>query len=153
LSTPLKKVTTTTKSDSPLVEMVCQTNSIQKGSEHELALPIMVKGNRIGVLRLRRQPHQLPFSEQDIDLFQDIALRIGTALEAARLYQESQKRALREKMVGEITSKIRSSNDPKEILKIAVQELQQALQATRAQVAYLSSKTAYRDNGYHEGSE
>ncbi len=154
LSTPLKKVTLLPKSTSPIIEKVCQTNAIQKGDDHEIALPIMVKDKRIGVLRLRRQAQQSPFTDPDIDLFQDIALRIGTALEAARLYQESQKRALREKLVGEITSKIRSSNEPKEILKIAVQELQQALQATKAQVAFFSpAKSAKSDNGYHEGVE
>jgi GAF domain-containing protein/HAMP domain-containing protein len=153
LSTPLKKVTPLPRSTSPLIEKVCQTNSTQQGDDHELAIPIMVKGNRIGVLRLRRQPQQPPFTDTDIDFFQDIALRIGTALEAARLYQESQKRALREKLVGEITSKIRSSNEPRQILKIAVQELQQALQATKGQVAFFAAKTGQRGNGYHEGLE
>jgi GAF domain-containing protein/HAMP domain-containing protein len=153
LSTPLKKVTPLPQSTAPVVEKVRQTNTIQKGDDHELAIPIMVKGNRIGVLRLRRQAHQPPFTDTDIDLFQDIALRIGTALEAARLYQESQKRALREKLVGEITSKIRSSNEPKEILKIAIEELQKALQATKAQVAFFTSKSALSDNGHREGLE
>jgi GAF domain-containing protein/HAMP domain-containing protein len=153
LSTPLKKLTPLTHLSAPIIEKVRQTNSIQKGDDHELAIPIMVKGNRIGVLRLRRQAHQPPFTDTDIDLFQDIALRIGTALEAARLYQESQKRALREKLVGEITSKIRSSNEPKEILKIAIEELQKALQATKAQVAFFSSKSALSDNGHREGLE
>ncbi|MCS7247169.1 MAG: GAF domain-containing protein [Anaerolineales bacterium] len=153
LSTHLKKVTRLPRSSSPLVERVLQTNDIQRGDEHEIALPIFVKGNRIGVLRLRRHVHQPPFSDTDIDLFQDIALRIGTALEAARLYQESQKRALREKLVGEITSKIRSSNEPTEILRIAVQELQKALQATKAQVTFFPPKSAKGENGHHEGVE
>ncbi|GAB4468788.1 MAG: hypothetical protein Kow0088_00190 [Anaerolineales bacterium] len=153
LSTHLKKVITLPKSDSPLVEKVRQTNIIQQGDDHELALPIMVKGNRIGVLRLRRHTHQPPFNQTDIALFQEISLRVGTALEAARLYEESQKQALREKLVSEITSKIRASNDPKEILKVAVQELQQALQATKAQVAFFASQSAQSDNGHHEGLE
>lgn len=153
LSTPLKKVTPISQSTAPVVTKVLQTNSIQKGDDHELAIPIMVKGNRIGVLRLRRQVEQPPFSDTDIDLFQDIVLRIGTALEAARLYQESQKRALREKLVGEITSKIRSSNEHKEILKTAIEELQKALQATKAQVAFFSSKSVLSDNGHREGVE
>jgi len=153
LSTPLKKVTPLPHTSAPVIEKVRQTNAIQKGDDHELAIPIMVKGNRIGVLRLRRQAHQPPFTDTDIDLFQDIALRIGTALEAARLYQESQKRALREKLVGEITSKIRSSNEPKEILKIAVEELQKALQATKAQVAFFASKSTLSDNGHREELE
>lgn len=154
LSTPLKKVSTSPKSTSNLIEKVCQTNALQKGDDHEIALPILVKGNRIGVLRLRRQPQQPPFTDTDIDLFQDIALRIGTALEAARLYQESQKRALREKLVADITAKIRSSNDPKEILQIAVHELKQALQASKAQVAYFATNmSSQSDNGHHEGLE
>lgn len=153
LSTPLKKVTPVPQSNAPVIEKVLQTNSIQKGDDHEVAIPIMVKGNRIGVLRLRRQAHQPPFTDTDVDLFQDIALRIGTALESARLYQESQKRALREKLVGEITSKIRSSNEPTEILKTAIEELQKALQATKAQVALFSPKSALSDNGYREGIE
>ncbi len=153
LSTPLKKVTSMPTSFTPLIEKVCQTNEVQQSDDHECAIPILVKNNRIGILRLRRQPNQPPFTDSDIELFEDIALRIGTALEAARLYQESQKRALREKMVGEITSKIRSSNDPKEILRIAVQELQQALQAKKAQVAFFANRSPQNDNGHREGRE
>ena len=56
------------------------------------------------------------------------------ALENARLYQETQRRAERERMAGEITARLRASNDPQEILQTAVQELRQALKVRSAQV-------------------
>jgi GAF domain-containing protein len=60
--------------------------------------------------------------------------QLEVALESARLYRETQQRAEREALVGQITTKIRSTTDPQTMLQTAVSELKQALQANRAQM-------------------
>jgi len=59
--------------------------------------------------------------------------QLNTALDSARLYQETRRRAERERLAGEITAKLRATNDPQVILQTAIQELRQALGAARTQ--------------------
>ncbi len=55
-------------------------------------------------------------------------------MESARLFEETAKRAERDRKVLEITSKIRSTTDFNEMLEIAVNELKRELNASGAQV-------------------
>jgi GAF domain-containing protein len=56
------------------------------------------------------------------------------SVENARLFEESTKRAERERLVSDITTKIRSTNDPEVMIRTAIQELQQALGASRVEI-------------------
>ena len=114
-----------------------------------IAIPIRIRDQVTGAVRLRKPDEAGKWTEKEIDLMQMITDQLSTALESARLYQETQRRADRERMAGEITAHLRSSNDPQTILQTAIQELRQALQASRAQVLISSSpfKTATSDHG------
>jgi len=46
--------------------------------------------------------------------------RVALSSENARLFDETSRRAERERMVSEITSKIRSTNSPKEMIDVAL---------------------------------
>jgi hypothetical protein len=61
-------------------------------------------------------------------------------LDNARLFEETSARAARERTVSDITTKIRSTNDPQEIIDTAVQELQRALGVSRVEI--IPQKTA-----------
>lgn len=124
--------------------------AVQKGQpirdgETGLVLPIRVREQVIGVLRLYKGGGKKdgPGSEQstgrvwtddEINLLKSISEQLGIALESARLYEETRRRAERERLTGEITAKMRSTNDPQAILETAVRELRRALQASRAQI-------------------
>jgi GAF domain-containing protein len=109
-----------------------------------IAIPIRIRDQVTGAVRLRKPDEASGWTEKEIDLMQTITDQLSVALESARLYQETQRRAERERLAGEITAHLRSSNDPQAILQTAVQELRQALQASRAQVLVSASpfKTA-----------
>jgi hypothetical protein len=53
----------------------------------------------------------------------------------ARLFEETTSRADRERAVTDITTKIRSTNDPNEMIQIALNELKQTLRVKDAQVS------------------
>jgi len=57
---------------------------------------------------------------------------LGLALESARLFEETQRMAERERLVSEITAKVRASMDVDIILQTAVRELGAALGTDRA---------------------
>ena len=98
-----------------------------------LVIPINLRGETIGNL-IVQAPHDRQWSQDQIDLIQAAAERVALAAENARLFEETSRRAERERMVTEITSKIRSTNDPEEMVNTALEELRNALGATEVQL-------------------
>ncbi len=126
-----------------------QSNQVVHIDPKTVAIPIRIRDQVTGAVRLRKPDDAGKWTEKEINLMQTITDQLSVALESARLYQETQRRADRERMAGEITAHLRSSNDPQTILQTAVEELRQALQASRAQVLISSSpfKTAAGNHG------
>ena len=85
-------------------------------------LPIKLRGQKIGVLKVRSSK-QRQWSQDDIDIATAIIERAAIALENARLLDDAQRRASREQIIGEISTTVSSSTDMEEILRSAVQEL------------------------------
>ena len=74
------------------------------------------------------------FSEADIAALQTMADQIAIALNNARLFNRTAGQARRERLVVDITSKIRAAGDMDDMLRTAVTELRQALGVQRAAV-------------------
>jgi GAF domain-containing protein len=124
---------------SEMIEAGVNQQTVQIEAE-TLAVPIKFQEHVTGVIRLSK-PETAQWSAEEKAFVEALADQIYLALESARLYQETQSRAERERLAGEIISKVRSSNNPQVILQTAVQELRQALQAKQAQVLMQSSPT------------
>lgn len=60
-------------------------------------------------------------------MIQQAADRLAGALENVRLLEDSQRRASKERLIGEITSRIGSSINMRNLLQTAVEELGRAL--------------------------
>jgi GAF domain-containing protein len=97
-----------------------------------LVIPIQVRGQVLGTVEASKS-NGAEWTREDLDTAYALVGQLSTALDSARLYQETRRRAERERMAGEITAKLRASNDPQVILQTAVQELRQALGATHTQ--------------------
>ncbi|MGD9048605.1 MAG: hypothetical protein PVF77_11170, partial [Anaerolineae bacterium] len=74
------------------------------------------------------------WTEDEIALVESISEQLGQALESARLFADTQRGAERERLIGEITAKIRASTDMKAILETTAAELGQVLGTSRALV-------------------
>lgn len=98
-----------------------------------LAVPIKLRDEVIGVLNVRA-PAGHDWLENEIDLVQAVADRVAISAENARLFEETTNRAERERIVADITNKIRSTNDPNEMLQTALAELKRALNASKVQI-------------------
>ena len=102
------------------------------GNEENLVeVPITLRDQIIGRLSLEGE-ETLSLDEQN--WLQAIATQAALALENARLLDESQSAAVREKFVTEITNKIWSSTTIDGVLQTAVRELGQILDATEATI-------------------
>ena len=106
------------------------------GESGFVEVPVTLRDQTIGVL-------QLHFPEQQVasnvtPLVQEVANRLALTLESARLYQDTQRRAARERMIGEITGRMRESLDIEKVLQTAARELGEALQLAQVNVRLIS---------------
>jgi len=97
-----------------------------------LAVPITVRDRVVGVLRFRKDEGGEPWVDEEINLLETLVAQLGVALESARLYRDTQQRAVREQLVADITTRVRTSVDIQRILQTAVRELGGALGTDRA---------------------
>ena len=91
-----------------------------------LSLPIKLRGEVIGSVDVRA-PDSRPWDQDELDIVTAIIERAAIAMENARLLAESQKRAAKERVIGEISSKISMQSEINELLKTAAQELGRSL--------------------------
>lgn len=97
------------------------TISEEKNQSH-LSVPIKLRGQVIGILNIQSGSTHA-WEEDEIDIATAVADRVGLAIENARLLEDSQSRAARERTISEITSKIGASINIRNVLQTAVEEL------------------------------
>ncbi len=102
--------------------------------EPAVALPIRVREDVIGAVGFYRDPGDGAWTAEELALLQRLVDQLGAALESAELFQETQRRAARERAIREITERVRQAVDVEAILQNAVVELAKALGAPRAYV-------------------
>ena len=133
------------KEDLPDINTVLETarpifRSTTRKSDHSsqqsvLAVPILLRGEAIGVIHLQEnRSEDFEWSENELATVQAVSDQVAQTLENARLFESTVRRAERDRKVLEITSKIRSTNDPQQMLKITLEELKQNLGITDGQI-------------------
>jgi len=102
-------------------------------NKREINIPIILRGETIGTLSVQ-VPTNEHVSPDQVELIKAVAERVALSAENARLFDETTRRADRESLVSDITTKIRGTNDPQEMIKTAVEELKRALGATHVDI-------------------
>jgi GAF domain-containing protein len=97
--------------------------SSDKQREHSLAIPLTLRGTRIGTLKLSASDPARTWTEDEIAMARATAERTALAVDSARLLQEAQKRAAKERTIGDISAKIGGLVNIENILQTAIQEL------------------------------
>jgi nitrate/nitrite-specific signal transduction histidine kinase len=110
----------------PELLQTMQLGQTQRPADLTLVVPIRIRDLVVGALRLNKPPAAGPWTEEESALMETLADQLGIALENARSYEDTQLRAERERILSDITSKVRSSTDVSVILQTAVQELAEA---------------------------
>ena len=95
--------------------------------EDILSIPVQLRGQTIGKLRLKSSDNSKRWSDDELALAEATAERAALALEGARLLEEAQQRAAREAFLSDIASKLSTSFQMDSILRDTVEELGQAL--------------------------
>lgn len=99
-----------------------------------LGVPMLAGDQLIGVLVVEDVEVSRRFNEEDAALLSTISGQMATALQNARLLEQVQKSARRERLIHEISSKVRQSPDISTVLETTAREVGRALNAARAEV-------------------
>ncbi len=123
-------------------EVALRLAELKDSAEHRLGapgkvsaslifVPLFLGQQAIGALSVQSY-EQAAYSEHDLALLAGIANHVAVALENARLYTETQRRAEREALVNAISQKIQNASTIESAMQTAVAELGKAFQVKRA---------------------
>jgi len=111
----------------PEMHVAMRTGEMAPGEAgNTLAIPIRVRDQVIGVVD-GRKPDGSAWTKEEIGLLAALTDQLNVALESARLYQDTQRRATRERMTREITDAVQRATDMESLMRIATEELVRAL--------------------------
>jgi GAF domain-containing protein len=99
-----------------------------------LGVPLMVGDEIIGIMAVMDRKREYRFSEDDAALLGTLASQIATALQNARLLEEVQRRARRDRLIREIATRVRRAPDMPSVMRAAAHELRRALNASAASI-------------------
>lgn len=100
----------------------------------ELTVPVILRGQHLGVIKLQRDRHQPEWTDRDRQLVDKLSQQIALALENARLLEETHQQAQKEKLIAETTSRMRETLDIETVLQTAAAELRKALNLNEVEV-------------------
>jgi GAF domain-containing protein len=93
--------------------------------------PLVARGQWIGVLfALMEQPH--PFTAAELNFQRALADQAAIAIDGRRLLAETQRRAERERLIRQITTRIRAASDIQGVLEATAAELAKSMAVPRA---------------------
>jgi GAF domain-containing protein len=127
---------------SPEIAKAAQSGEIttlQADCENKLAIPIKLRGEVIGILNVQIKEDR-PWDQDEIDVAQAVAERVALGIENARLLESSQNQASKERIIGEISTKISAATNVDNILKTAVGELGNIIPDTDIFIQFVSEE-------------
>ena len=116
-----------------------------KGSPATLAVPVKFRDQVIGIIHIEAAESNRKWTEDEVMVVQSISDRAAFALENARLFEETSRRAEQEQTIARVTSQIGASTDFNRILQTTIEELGRTLGATRTFIQ-LETETSTDDD-------
>lgn len=118
-----------------------EDESLLKSRSSSISIPIKLHGETIGVVEARA-PGNRRWDQDEMDIVSAIIDRAALALENARFLEESQKRAAKERTIGEISAKISAHSAIEELIKTAALELSRSLPGTNVAIQFNKDQEA-----------
>jgi GAF domain-containing protein/HAMP domain-containing protein len=124
-----------------------QADRLAAPDGHDLQVALKVRGATIGEFAIQAQDGQRDWTPDDIAFAQILVDQVGQLIENARLLEETERLANRERTINEINARVRQTVTIDLILKTAVNELGKSLTATHIFARISQPETA------HEGHD
>jgi DNA-binding LacI/PurR family transcriptional regulator/GAF domain-containing protein len=97
-----------------------------------VGLPIRLRNQVMGAVNLRFEGDTV--APEVVRMVEQVAERLAVSLESARLLEESRRTAERERLVGDVSRRIRQSLEVDEVLQSSVREIRDAMDLFRVSV-------------------
>jgi len=107
---------------------------VSSNTRSELALPLIFQSDILGVLNVESE-QVAAYTENDEEMLGTLAGSLAAIIANARLVEQIRKQIERERLLYEITSKIRRSTDMHTILSTTINEISRATGARRTQIS------------------
>ena len=107
---------------------------VSSNTRSELALPLIFQNDVLGVLNVESE-QVAAYTENDEEMLRTLAGSLAAIIANARLVEQIRKQAERERLLYEITSKIRRSTDMQTILSTTISEINRVTGARRTQIS------------------
>ena len=113
---------------------VFQDGWILEDDDMTAIIPIKIRGHILGGVKLYKEKESGVWTKEQLELAETLSEQVSVSLESARLFDQSQRRAARERVIGDISSRMRETLDIEGVLAIAAQEFRDSLGMTEAEV-------------------
>ncbi len=140
----------------PEMEQALQKETVVQSSNDDgktaIAVPIKVRGQVIGVLSTSRPTETGEWTDEELALLEALTDQLGEALESARLYRDTQRRAAHEQLLSHIVDRMRRTVDMDALMQTTIREMASALRVSSAFVQLGIGTGAVRDEGEDGGT-
>jgi GAF domain-containing protein len=92
-----------------------------------LKIPIKLRDQILGSIQAQKEDEDDEWAKDEVELLGTLVDQLSVALENARLYEDTQRRAEQERITSDISARIRESLDVDTVLQTAVLEMRRAL--------------------------
>lgn len=118
-----------------------QTSVVLSEAQPTLEVPLVLRDQVIGNLTLETKQGNLTTEEQAF--IDSVTTQAALALENVRLLEETQRRAERERIAAQVSSRVWASNDIHSILRTALKELGDSLQVSEGSIQLETGELPY----------
>jgi GAF domain-containing protein len=106
----------------------------KQDNQDGLRVPLILHGENIGNILLKRKGSSTAWSERERVLVEKVATQVALALENSRLVDETQKNAVRDQVIANISARVRETLDIESVLRTATTELRRAFDLKEAEI-------------------
>jgi PAS domain S-box-containing protein len=102
-------------------------------ARRSVTVPMDVGGETVGILGVQEDADH-PLSAQERELLSGVSRQVAAALQRARLLEQTQSRARRERVIRDIADRMQRAVDVESLVRVTAEELTRALGASHAYV-------------------
>jgi GAF domain-containing protein len=117
--------------------------------ESYIVVPVKLRGQVIGTLDIKAPTKDRLWTSDEINFAEAVSERLSIALENARLIQASQRQVMKQQTIRDVTEKISSSINLKNVLQSAVEELGRVMPGSEV-ILKLSQKDSNKQDQKEE---
>jgi GAF domain-containing protein len=113
-------------------------------------MPIKNRDYVLGGIKISKKKDSSPWSAEELGVIQTISEQLSVAVESARLFEETQRKAERERTVGEIAASISAASEVEKVLQTTVEELGQRIGSAKNIKIFMSETNLAEDSDKEE---